>query len=408
MTFIKQLDILSVNQTFDLNGGSDRCFFNMNELLRSKGHKVCEFAASGKFAPKSEHKDVYPTQNSFSFKNPMNLAKYIYNKSAKSSLESFINEKNHFDIAHLQIYYGHLTTSILSPLLERAIPIVQTLHEYKLSCPVYTHVNDNAPCIKCIEGSTVNCLINRCKDGSTLKSTVRFLEFHISRMLGDVNKIDRFICVSNFQKKLMENAGVPKEKLEVIYNFTFPVGDYSSENAGYLLYFGRIDKVKGLETLVNAAAITPKIKYVIAGTGPELSHIVNLAGKLGCSNIDFVGFKQGDELSSLIKGCKAVIVPSEWFENCSMTVLESKAYGKPVIGSSIGGITEQIQDNINGFLFTPKNHLELTHCIERIACLPKVKYEEMCASSLEDFELRYSPNIHYEKLNGLYKSIIRW
>jgi glycosyltransferase involved in cell wall biosynthesis len=399
------MKILSVNQTYSLKGGSDRYFFNMNDLLFKNKHDVVEFAAEGDLEPKCNSKKYFPTKIDFQDKKLKNFFSYLYNFEAKSKINGLLNEHSNFELAHLQIYYGQLTSSILNPLVKRNIPVIQTLHEYKLSCPVYTHISHGEICNKCVSGSSFNCIINRCKSNSITHSITRFLEYNVSRFLGDVNFIDKFICVSEFQMNKMKEAGIPEHKLEVLYNFV-PDNNGSLDivDGDYLLFFGRLEKLKGIHTLIKAMKEHPDKLLVIAGDGPYENELKNLVISSGLSNqVEFCGFVSGDKLWNLVKRSKAIMVPSEWYENCSMTVLEGKSYSKPIIAASIGGITEQIYDGINGFLHKPGCSNSISNAITK---LYESDYEELCKASRSDLEHRYSSHVHYPKLMDIYRQVL--
>ncbi|MBO1254242.1 glycosyltransferase family 4 protein [Alteromonas sp. 5E99-2] len=399
--------VLSINQTFQVLGGSDRYYFNLNELLSKRGYDVIEFAAKGELEGESAFSKYFPEQVNFSSSNPMNLAKYLYNKDAKRKLSSLITDLGKPDFAHLQIYYGHLTVAIIDLLKQQGIPIVQTLHEYKFSCPVYTHLYDNEICEKCIDGNAFNAVIKRCKNDSLVASAVRYAEYAFSRQMGDIDKVDQFICVSKFQAGLMKRAGIPDHKLNVIYNFVDVNRDIVSfTHNNYLLYFGRLESLKGMDTLLESARRMPDVKFVVVGDGPYKTKMLESLKSGTLSNVEYLGFKSGDELWTLVKECKAVLVPSEWYENCSMTVLEAKAYGKPVIAARIGGITEQIVDGVNGYLHEPKDPDSLNNAIERLNSLSDEEYQTMSKESRNDLENRYSADVHYAKLKTIYEKVL--
>lgn len=397
--------LLSINQKYEVVGGSDTYYFSLNKLLEKEPLEVVEFAAYGKLASKSKFKNYFPSQIEFSKNNIFNLCKYLYNLEAKEMLAKLLMEQPDIDIAHLQIYYGQLTTSILHSLKKKNIPIIQTLHEYKLSCPVYTHLNNGEICHRCIDGSSISCVSNRCKDGSFISSLVRFLEYNISRALGDVSLIDKFICVSVFQRDLLASAGLPFEKMTVVYNFVeAEFEDSEIVNGEYLFYFGRLEKLKGIVTLLYAAKSMSHIRFKIAGDGPLKEYILSFIKEHNLTNIECMGFISKAQLGPLIKNSKAVLVPSEWYENCSISVLEAKAKSKPVIASNIGGISEQVTDGKNGFLFDPGNVESLTSAIRKLEGYPD--YHDLCKNSFNDYLLRYSEPVHRESIMKVYGEVI--
>lgn len=379
-------------------GGSDRVLIETERMLKDKGYTVIPFCSKNERNLESKYSKFFPssinTKSKF-FNNPIS---FFYNFEAASKLDALLLEHD-IDIAHLHIYYGKLTCSILSVLNKQKIPIIQTLHEYKLVCPVYTMERGGMVCNECITSSRLKCVTNRCKDGSVIKSSAMALESYISRKLGDISKIDLFLSVSNFHRNIMIQGGIPCEKIEVLYNF-IDVNSYipNFDNEGYFLYFGRIEKLKGIITLVDSFSEL-NMKLLIVGDGSFAKELVEMIKDI--SNIDYIGFKDGEELKSIISKSKCVLVPSEWYENCPMNVLEAKSLGKPVIGSNIGGIPELIRDGVDGYLFSPGNVEELKEAVLKVEkyLVPFGK----CARL--DVEQRFSESVYYEKLNSHYKKL---
>lgn len=393
------MNILQIGHNYHIAGGSDRVLIESKSMLENFGHSVIPFCAVSHRNQPSNYQQYFVNSidlNAITIKSALS---FFYNLEARKKIRMLLNENN-VDIAHLHIYYGKLTTSILNPLIEKKVPIVQTLHEYKLVCPVYTLERNGVICNDCVSGTFLNCIRYKCKDNSVLKSSVMVLESYISRALGDVSKIDLFLSVSFFHKRIMIQGGIPPEKIEVLYNFvdteyyipTYEVGDY-------YLYFGRIEKLKGIDTLIQAFSQRLEKKLLIVGQGSYVDSLLKSISQL--PNISYVGFKSGTELIDIISKCKAVIVPSEWYENCPMNVLEAKALGKPVIGSNIGGIPELINNGKDGLLFEPGSSLELACCLDEIdeQVFAYGKYARL------DVENRFSKNSHYNKLNMFYQKI---
>lgn len=299
---------------------------------------------------------------------------------------------------HICIFYhGKQTPAILPVLRKRGIPIVHSLHEYKLACPVYTLQRHGKNCELCVQGSLLNSIRHRCKDKSISRSLIMALESKTGRVLGDVRHVDRFICVSDFQREIIGRAGVPQEKLASLHNFIDPA-NYAVpvSNEGYFLYFGRIEKLKGLQTLVNAFAETGQ-NLIVAGEGSWKTDLVQKIADL--PNISFIGFQSGQRLAKLIQNAGAVVVPSEWYENCPMSVLEAKAYGKPVIGARIGGIPELVRHGVDGFLFEAGNTNDL---IGALNGMETVDHDAFAQASRSDAEARFSAASYLDSLMNIY------
>ena len=370
-----------------------------------EGGHSCTF-----FAPKSDNNiysndsKYFPTAVDTSRPKFSDIAGYLYNQPAKAALNRLLAERGIPDVAHLHIYYGRLTASILFPLHKRGIPIVQTAHEYKITCPIYTHFLNGKPCEKCVGRQGFDVLTSRCKNNSLSHSAVALAEQLTSKFLGSIDKISKFICVSEFQQSLMLRGGISSEKAQVIYNFAS--GDFFNRQReqpenGYLLYFGRLAAEKGIHTLVEAA-IQSGIELVIAGDG-ELQDYV-CSASLKHRNIRYCGLVHGADLISTLEQASAIVVPSEWYENCPMSVLEAKAMGIPVIGANIGGIPELVRHEIDGLLFQPGSVESLVSTLERFN---KSDQQSFSAKAREDAEDRFSPKRYLNQLVDLYGSLLR-
>jgi glycosyltransferase involved in cell wall biosynthesis len=318
-------------------------------------------------------------------------------------LTKLLQDIGHIDIFQMHIYYGKLTSSILSVLKENNIPVVQTLHEYKLVCPVYTLERNGEVCEECMGGTVWPAIKNKCKDGSLVKSALRAAETKFSRLLGDRELVDMFISVSHFHRDKMIEGGIPSDKIVTLHNFVDTEKIVPVYGGNYGLYFGRIEELKGIKTLLDAIKIC-KQPLKIVGTGAALEQMKQYAVDNEILNVEFLGFKQGNELKELIEGANCVCVPSEWYENCPMTVLEAKAFGKPVIGTKIGGIPELIEHGKDGYLCDVKDSNALANYIE--LCSNPNDSIKLGKISRINVEEKFSKQAHYEGLMRIYSDVI--
>ena len=393
--------ILQVNNHHRVIGGSDSVYFNTSELLRASGRGVINFAASSEHDVPSPYSSYFHRGLDTKKLSLKDIGKYMRDAEAGKAVDRLIDHVGPFDVAHLHIYYGRLTAAILPVLRRHDIPIVQTIHEYKLACPIYTMERNGSVCEECIKGSTINVIRNKCKEGSLAKSIAVLAEFWASRLQGDVRLLDRIICVSDFQRSLMLRAGIPASKLVTLHNFVDPVvfKPVASEAKGdYFLYCGRIEVLKGVPSLLQAAEKTG-ISLKVAGVGGWSQDMMRRIS--GNSNIEALGHVGGQDLRDLIAYAKAVVVPSEWYENCPMTVLEAKAAGTPVIGARIGGIPELIRDGVDGTLFEAGNVDDLCRAINDIR---EGDIIGMAHAAREDVKARFSNEFHLERLIEIYES----
>ena len=398
------MNILKLNNYFEVLGGSDRVFLNTGHLLAEHGHKVHWFASS-RDHHKHSSEDVTLIESLRRPPRAKDYPRYLHNRTARTAIDDVLqNSIQPFNIAHAHIYYGQLTTSVIDPIKRHGIPLVQTLHEYKMVCPIYTMERDGFVCRECLDQGLHRLLVNKCKESSLVKSLATLGEQIYSRVSGDIAKVDRFICVSNFQKNLMESSGIPSEKLVTLHNFVRTDQDrkesVSKQKDPYFFYFGRLEKLKGIDTLIKAVEKT-KLRCVIAGDGPLKQPVERLASE--SDYLEYIGFLNGPSLRAYIRNARAVVVPSEWFENCPMSVLEAKAEGTPVIGSEIGGIPELIRDGTDGFIFAPGSIESLAEKLEKMMLADRSQLSHEC---MTDIRNRFGADQHYKNLISIYDSVL--
>ena len=220
--------------------------------------------------------------------------------------------------------------------------------------------NTHENCEKCVGGHFINCTKGKCIHGSTAKSAIGTMEATFWKMNGVYKYIDSMICCSEFMKTKMDTNPLFAKKTIALHNFIDKVEWKESRKKDYVLYFGRFSEEKGIGTLIKVCKELPDIFFVFAGTGSLESEISNI------SNIKNVGFKTGAELETLIREARFSIYPSEWYENCPFSVMESQMYGTPVVGANIGGIPELIQEGRTGELFESGNADALKKIITKL------------------------------------------
>ncbi|MFH1427955.1 MAG: glycosyltransferase family 4 protein [Patescibacteria group bacterium] len=405
--------ILQINKYYYLRGGSERYLFELSELLKKNGHEVIPFSMENKRNKKTKYEKYFIKEvdlNKFSLKN---IIKYFYNYEAVSQLKKLL-AKEKIELAHLHNITGQLSPAIIKVLKNHNIPVVMTLHDYKLICPNAMLFTKGEICHRCQGGKYYNCLLNKCNHNSLLKSFIGMSEAYLNnKWLKSYKQIDLFISPSQYLKKIYIKFGFPKEKIIVMPNFIdinkFRITNEKEDN--YLLYFGRLSKEKGIDTLIEAMAkLNTDLKLKIVGEGEEfmnyeLSHAYRQAGikNYGITNkVELIGAKYDDELAKLIKEAKAVVMPSIWEENMPYSLLESLAYDKVVIASAIGGIPEIIKDNVNGLLFEPKNSSDLAKKILKLGKINTRKIKKQTRASI----LKFNSQEHYNNIYKLYNNLI--
>lgn len=405
------MKILQINKYHFIKGGSERVYFNTGQLLSEKGNDVLYFSTLHPRNYSSDFSDYFIpyTDNRLAgvAQKALNTRNYLYDKDVRRNLDRFI-DRYRPDVAHIHLFYGGLSASVLRSLKSNGIPVVHTVHDYRLLCPANSFLDSsNNICERCINKSYIQCALRRCMDGNLFYSSMLSLEAYIRKYVIDpLDYIDHFIFVSKFAlQKHLEFDNKYDGKSSLLYNFTrFENNRVIAGNRKKFLYYGRLAKEKGLGTLLTAAA-GMNIDLTVAGSGPLENMVLEFAGKY--PNINYVGFKSGNELNDLIKSASFVVVPSEWYENNPMTVLEAYALGKPVIGARIGGIPEIVEDGVTGFLFKPGNQEDLAEKLSQASEIDEVDYIKMAANSGIFALGMFSPDSHYDKLFSIYESVIK-
>ncbi|MEM7722602.1 MAG: glycosyltransferase [Pseudomonadota bacterium] len=392
--------VLHINNVHHVRGGSDVVYFKTGDLLTAAGHDCTYFASAHPANRAAATASYFPKAVENAQPRRTEAHRFLFNASARAALTRLIAEQGPFDIAHLHIYHGRLTAAILEPLRRAGIPVVQTLHEYKPACPVYTMERDGQVCEACLVHGPTQVLRHRCKDGSLDRSLAMLAEYWAARLLGDRRGIDRFICVSAFQRDIMRRAGLPEQKLRLLHNFVAPAPPMPQETADpqrpYLLYAGRIDRLKGVPMLIEAVKRTGD-RLVLAGDGPWSTQMAEAITDYPA--ISAMGFLQPDALQTLVAGARAVVVPSVWYENCPLSVLEAKALGVPVIAARIGGVPELVRDGVDGLLFRAGDVADLQRALAVFATSDR---DTMSAAAKDDATARFAPDVHLPRLLSIY------
>ncbi len=400
--------ILSVNKFYYVSGGSETYLFALEELLRSRNAEVISFAEKDERNRPSPYSDYFVKERDFFSGNVLekliNSLSMIYSPHARKKLAELLND-HPAHIAHLHNYYGQMTPSIFYELKERGIPIIYTVHDLKPCCPVYTMLVNGEVCERCRGGKYYHCLLQRCTKGSTLGSLVNTVEGYIHRMARVYDMVDVLIAPSRFYRSKMIEFGFPEEQVMHL-DYCIDVDSFTPvyEDKGYFLYMGRLAHEKGLYTLIEAVGKVPGATLHVAGTGPLEKDIKRHIADRGMNNVKMLGFQSGENLSSLVKGAKAIVIPSEWYENSPLTLYESFSTGKPVVASRIGGLPEYVEDGVTGYTFPHKDVDALAAVLEQ--CLSDGKgMNEMGRNARRRAEKMFHPDYHFEQISELYRRL---
>lgn len=396
------MKILLINKFHYIQGGADRHYLELANLLKRNGHEVVFFSMNCVKNIPCEQDKYFVDYLDFS---KIKIDKYLFkiigrmfwSREAQRKLEQLIKEEKP-DIAHLHNIYHQISPSIITTLKNNNIPIVMTVHDYYLVSPLYSLYAKNKiynPGYWNYWHIIVTRAVKNSLAASILSSVVNWWHRH----RGYYAKVDLFISPSNFLAKHLKRV-YPDSRIEVLPNFTEAHENTGSVLKDYYLYAGRIINEKGVELVLQAALVLPNVKFKIAGSGPEEP---KLKEKYSLDNVEWLGQVETKELNILIKESKAVIIPSRWYENCPLAILESFSLGTPVIASNIGGIPELIQDGYNGLLFENDNRQSLIEQISRINSSNELR--QYLAVNAREAAKKYTADTYYLQLMKLYESI---
>lgn len=362
--------LLNVNNYHYRRGGSDVVYLEHAALMEGLGWENSYFSMRHPKNLETPWSSYFVEElefgHAYSWTQKLSMAgKAVYSFEAQRKLRLLL-DKHHPDIAHLHCIYHHLSPSILPVLKERGVPTVMTAHDLKIACPAYKMLNSGGICERCKDESVVNVLTHRCVRNSLGASAIVMIESGLQRTMRTYRRyLDRVVTPSLFFLDKFVEWGWPREQFVHIPNYVDAANfEPRFEPGEYFLYFGRLAPEKGVGTLIRAAA-EACVSLKIAGTGPESDAMKMLNEELG-KPAEFLGFRSGPDLHELIRNSRAVVLPSEWYENAPMSVLESFALGKPVIGARIGGIPEMIEEGLNGWTFPSGEVSELAEHLKKV------------------------------------------
>lgn len=398
------MKFLLVNKFHYLRGGSERFYFTLADILEKTGNQVIFFSMKDRRnVPCKQEK--YFVRNACTDGNVLSKLRLLMHmnnsKEAYRKISILLDEEKP-DVAILNLVHKNLTLSIIPALKERHIKIIWIMHDLICACPSFCMRNGQGKiCELCLDGNFHHCVENKCVHNSRFMSIFSEREAKYIVKENWYNDVDFYVCPSAFYKNILERAHFTKKPLIFLRN---PLGfdtEYkiNEKPSTYFLYFGRLSEEKGLFTLINAAKKTG-IELKVVGTGPLERQLKNGVVQNGLNNrIAFEGFRKGKELFDVIWASKAVIIPSEWYENCPYSALEAMALGKPLIVSGFGGLPELVDDGINGFIY--HNSSELDSCLRKMDALGGEEYAKMCQESLKIAERDCDPLKYVSELLDL-------
>lgn len=406
--------LLSVNNYHYARGGADVVFLRHNRMFEAQGWSVVPFCM--------HHRKNRPSAWSSHFVEEIEIGadaetsrgrvrkglKAVYSIEARNKVRRLVDATAP-NLCHAHNVYHHISPSILEVIRGRGIPLVMTLHDLKIACPAYSMLTHDGVCERCRSGRLFHVLTNRCIKNSTVLSLLVMVESYLHRLLGSyVDNVDRFVVPSRFYLNKLVEWGFDAARFDYVPNFVDTAAYEPRFRPGRrFVYFGRLAPEKGLVTLIEAAA-TARVGLDIVGAGTLEASLRRIAARRD-ADVRFLGFLSGGALHEAVSAARAVVVPSEWYENAPLSVLEACALGKPVIVAAIGGLPELVVDGESGWIFDSGSVDALAGCLAQVASRADRSVAAAGTAAHDYVSAEFSPRRYIDALRPIYRRLgVTW
>lgn len=390
------MKILVVHNRYKIRGGEDEVVRSEVDFLRRQGHVVAEYV-------RDNHEiDSYGAWDKVILAFNTTWAR----KGVRDLREIVRREKPH--VAHFHNTFPLISPAAYFACAEAAVPVVQTLHNYRSLCPAATFFREGHVCEDCAARIIPwPSLTHACYRDSTLATAAVAAMHTVHRALRTwQNKVDCYIALSDFAREVFIRGGLPAERIRVKPNAVHPDPGAKNGPGEYALFVGRLCQEKGVRVLMSAwAALKTPIPLIVAGDGPLKEETLAAAAKVSTGSVELLGAVSHSEVLSLMRGARFLVFPSLWYEACPLSLIEAFACGLPVIGSRIGALEESIAHGQTGLHFSPGNFSELATLCDWAWHNP----DEMQAfgrKARAEYKAKYTPEQNYPLLIDIYQSTI--
>jgi glycosyltransferase involved in cell wall biosynthesis len=409
---VRTLKILHVNKFLYRRGGAEGYAQDLADLQARAGHTVNFLGMQHPENPKLPYEEVFPSQ--IDFDPPpattrgrlAGFGRMIWSRQSMQAMVSVVDDFQP-DIVHLHNIYHQLSPSILRPLSKRNIATVMTVHDYKLVCPTYQLLDHGAVCEACVGSHFFHAPARRCLSDSFVLSLTAAVESTVHRVSGAYEPVHRFICPSRFMRDRLAAGGVYPERLRWVPHFIDleTLEPATAPGNGSVVVAGRLSYEKGIDTVIKAAGGLPELRVEVAGDGPIRPELEALAEEVAPGRVHFHGRLEKADLLHLLRTATAVAVPSRWYENQPMAVLEAFACGLPVVGSDLGGIPELIDAGVDGLLVPADDVDAWRKALSELVTDPDQAFR-MGQAARRKIETSFRPDVHLAAVGAVYEEAL--
>ncbi len=391
----RSFKIVIVHNAYRQPGGEDTVVRAENALLLQAGNEVLEY-----FRHNNE------IQSEGICTNIVLGARTVWSSDSRNNLYRLLKDSKP-DIVHFHNTFPLISPAAYYACRDLGVPIVQTLHNYRLFCSAGAFFRDGKVCEDCLDKNHWQAVRHACfrQSRSATSAVATMLAFHHWR--GTWTKlVDCYIALSGFSRAKFIAAGLPAAKIVVKPNFVLPDPGVGAESRNYAVFIGRLSEEKGLRTLLQAwDRVNPEYVLRVIGDGPLFADLQSQISHSGSSNIRLEGHLPREQSLSRLQGARFLILPSNCYENFPMTVAEAYACGTPVIASRLGAMEEIVDDGRTGLHFTPGDADDLAAKVRWAWTNPDVM-RRMGGNARADFEAKYTAGKNYEMLTAIYESVM--
>ena len=381
--------VLLLHNRYQIPGGEDVVAQSEKTLLEENGHSVAWIEVT--------NDDITGL-----WSQVKTAANTIYSYSSKQRVTEIIASFKP-DIVHVHNFFPLLSPAVYDACYEAGVPVVQTLHNYRLLCANAEFFRDGRVCEDCL-GKVVPMpgVIHACYRGNRAATAAVAAMLTVHRARGTWrDRVNLYITLTEFARQKFIEGGIPASKIVVKPNFLHPDSGFGTGDGGYALFVGRLSKEKGLDTLISAwKHLGGKIPLKIVGDGPVALQVAEAAQEM--QGVELLGRMGKNEVLSLMKEALVLILPSLWYEGFPMTIVEAYSVGLPVIASQIGSLSSLIDPYRTGIHFRPGDAEDLAAQVEWALAHP-AEFTRMRREARAEFEAKYMAEANYQQLMEIYQ-----
>jgi|GEM_PF-1160213 len=404
--------ILQAHKFFYRRGGAEVVFLDTVKGLRGRGHEVSEFSMKNTNNNISDYSgyfinDLGELRMDRNFSESLKTYKhFLCSSEVEKKMRALIAA---FDpqVAHLHNVYHHLSASTFTTLKKKNVPIVLTVHDVQPMCPNHRMIRgvDNKLCEACFQHNYFNCVRYQCVSKNFTANAAIAFESYYYWLRGIWKMVDRFVCPSEFMLNKMIKWGFPKEKMRLLRN-PFVLPENFAPLGDKIVYLGRFHVEKGIKVLMAALPWLRQYQTIVAGSGPEDEWVDNFIVQYSLTNVFKTGWVNRDRWREVMDTARVVVVPSLFYENCSMAILEALSYGRIVVAADRGGNHELIHDNETGFLFKPEDPEDLARVIKKAMELSPTEADRIIKNARQLVLKNHGTENYLVSLEKIYQELI--